>query len=135
MSVLRIKCEKFLLLAYCSFLDQEPATSLVQPAWGCIISEPEYRPYSNNGKGSMRAYYMEALRLDLHFSEFNSCFLHQTQLQDQLLHPQAWLAGLNFYSKQTNVMSIIPKDFHFKQLRHINGSYVKRVTFLLGSKP
>ena len=29
------------------------------------------------------------------------------------------LAGLIFYSKQTNVMSIIPKDFHFKQLRHI----------------
>ena len=43
-------------------------------------------------KSQKWAQQVEALGVDLHFSEFKSCFLRQ----DQLLHPQSLLAGLIF---------------------------------------
>ena len=98
MSVLGIKCEEFLLLAYCSFLDQEPATSLVQPAWGCIISEPELRSTLTMERGQNSAYYVEALRLDLH-SRVQLLFSAQDSTSRSTSTSSSLLAGLIFYSK------------------------------------
>ena len=85
-------------------------------------------------KGHFGAQQVEALGVDLHFSEFKSCFLGQTQLQENFYIPTAcW--QVYFYPKQTNAMSNIPKDLHLKQLKHILKELCQRVIFFIRTNP